>query len=903
MESNRQAGSNDPSVAQLTRAELEQLVFEREQAMRETRETLTAQNEEIIAMNEELVSQNEEITAMNEEIVTLNQKLSAINTDLERRVEERTSELVAAHQELLAQHEEIRSAHDELLRNAEIQNALREIAEAALTVSLEQLYETIHQVVRRVLRVENIYITLVDPDSERIVRPYSTGRTNNVPQQRSQGKGWTEYVMRLRQAVHITQPFLQRLLSAGEVTMQIENCHEWLGAPLCDGQGECFGVIAIFSTDAARGFAVDDSAVLSIIAAQVSLAIERKRAEESLQINENRLQRAQALARVGNWEIDLARGRVWASDQAYRIYGLTQKAKYLSLAEIRTVISPDESLRLDRAMQQLLAGTAEYDLEFTLHRADDGQETRVHSRAEVVVDLQGKPQKVLGVIQDITERKRIESILVDSEARYRAVLEQAPEAIFICDPDTGQIIETNSRFAERFGYDLMRHGPLTVYDLTVDRPENIDGFLAQVKNTGSLPLQRRVVRHRNGSYVQVERSGTLVRYRDRSVLVQTMRDVSEEVRREQEIRRDAELATRVQNALLKEASPSEYLEVTTVYEPHSYVGGDLYFMDWRYGGKMLRGFLVDAAGHGLATALHTSAMHVLLREVNELDLPLPEQMRWLNRRAGQYFDDAAFAGAVGFELDLETRQLRWSCAGMPHVWLAGRDRQGIVACPGMYLGLCTSEEFDLQTLPLSIGDAVCFMTDGVSEVLGRNGDRQPQNYNEMVQLLRTIASGKECHDDATAICIRVKSLPDLIVAKDGWPRTLRFNGYGDYQRLKGEVRKLLADVTGQEHSLQEVAVHEALANAMECRDGVARQHQAQMRIHKIGKWLVVRVKTSRLGFAGNALLRRLRSQGELFAYGEDASMGRGIPIMLATTHRMTYNSEGTELLLAWKLNR
>ena len=101
MESNRQAGSNDPSVAQLTRAELEQLVFEREQAMRETRETLTAQNEEIIAMNEELVSQNEEITAMNEEIVTLNQKLSAINTDLERRVEERTSELVAAHQELL----------------------------------------------------------------------------------------------------------------------------------------------------------------------------------------------------------------------------------------------------------------------------------------------------------------------------------------------------------------------------------------------------------------------------------------------------------------------------------------------------------------------------------------------------------------------------------------------------------------------------------------------------------------------------------------------------------------------------------------------------------------------------------------------------------------------------------
>ena len=774
MESGRQADSNDFSIAQLTRAELEQLVVERTQAMRETREALTAQNEEIIAMNEELVSQNEEITAMNEEINDLNHKLTAINSELERRVEERTSELAAAHQELLAQHEEIRAAHDELLRNTEIQAALREIADAALVFPLEQLYETIHQVVRRVLQVENIYITLLDPDSRRIIRPYSMGRTNNVPRQRSQGKGWTEYVMRLRQAVHITPPLLKQLLSGGEVTMQIEKCHEWLGAPLCDGQGECFGVIAIFSTDAARGFAVDDSAVLSIIAAQVSLAI---------------------------------------------------------------------------------------------------------------------------------ERKRIESNLVDSEARYRAVLEQAPEAVFICDPDSGKISETNSRFVERFGYDLTRHGPLTVYDLTVDRPENIAGLLSQVKNTGSLPLQRRVVRHRNGSYVQVERSGTLVRYRDRSVLVQTMRDVSEEVRREQEIRRDAELATRVQNALLKTAEPSAHLEVTTVYEPHSYVGGDLYFMDWRYGGKLLRGFLIDAAGHGLATALHTSAMHVLLREVNELDLPLPEQMRWLNRRAGQYFDDAAFAGAVGFELDLEMRELRWSCAGMPHVWLAGRDRQGMVACPGMYLGLCTNEEFDLQVLPLSMGDAVCFMTDGVSEVLARSGTRQPQAYDEMVHLLREVANGNECQDDATAICIRVKSLPDAVIPKNGWPRTLRFNGYGDYQRLKGEVRKILTEVTGQEHSLQEVAVHEALANAMECRDGVPRQHQANLRIHKIGRWLIVRVRTSRLGFAGNALLRRLRSHGELFAYGEDASMGRGIPIMLATAHRMIYNSEGTELLLAWKLKQ
>ena len=53
---------------------------------------------------------------------------------------------------------------------------------------------------------------------------------------------------------------------------------------------------------------------------------------------------------------------------------------------------------------------------------------------------------------------------------------------------------------------------------------------------------------------------------------------------------------------------------------------------------------------------------------------------------------------------------------------------------------------------------------------------------------------------------------------------------------------------------------------------------------------------------GNAILRRLRSQpADMFSFGEDASMGRGIPMMLSISHKMTYNSEGTEVLLAWRL--
>ncbi len=875
----------------LTKEKLKQLVAER--------------TEELSAANEELRALNEELLAQNEEIAVLNQNLQEMNQTLEQRVAERTVDLSAANQELIAQHEEIQAAHEDVQRSAQIQSVLREIGEASvLSGSLPELYHEVHRLLKKVSVANNAYISIIDEDSGLVIRPYSVDERSNIRRNRPIGKGLTEYVAKAKKTTHITSAELVRLKNAGEIELQLKHFDEWLGAPLFNPQGECFGVIAIYYTEDGYHFNAEDSKLLSIIAAQVSSAINRKRAEELIITSEGRLKRAQAMARTGNWEIDLKTKQVWASDEAYRIYGLVKEKAYLPLSTIQQVVCKEDRPHLDRALQLLLAGKEKYDVEFKICRADNGFEAMVHSRAVVQYDAIGNPDKVLGVIQDITERKRIEQAVVESEARYRAVLEQAPEAVTICDPDSGEIIEANSRFAERFGYDLGKDGPLTVFDLSVDPVETVNQFLTKAKEAVFLPLQRRILRHRNGSHVQVERSATLVRYRDRSLLVQTFRDVSDEVRREQEIRRDAELATRVQNALLKEAPPSKHLEITTIYEPHSYVGGDLYFMDWRYEGSLLRGFLIDAAGHGLSTALHTSAMHVLLREINEMDLPLPEQMRWLNRRAGQYFDDATFAGALGFELDLQTRQLRWSCAGMPLVWLANRDRQGIVSCPGMYLGICSTESFEMHSLPLSEGDSVCFMTDGLSEIVGRNPTPQVAEYSEMIQLLQQIALSKECRDDATAICIKIKSLPDVVNRREGWPRVLRFKGYGDYQRLKGEVGKILMEVTGQVHSLHEVAVHEALANAMECRDGVPRQHQARLRINKIGNCLIVRVRTSRIGFAGNAMLRRLRSHpDEFFDFGEDASMGRGIPIMLSTTDQMIYNSEGTEVLLAWRLDK
>ena len=194
------------------------------------------------------------------------------------------------------------------------------------------------------------------------------------------------------------------------------------------------------------------------------------------------------------------------------------------------------------------------------------------------------------------------------------------------------------------------------------------------------------------------------------------------------------------------------------------------------------------------------------------------------------------------------------------------------------------------------------MTHGLADLLEGGSDLPLERYQEMVGLMRLLTESESRRDDATAVCIQVRALPQSLVRQNVWPRIIRFNGYGDYQRFKGEVGKILEEVTGKTHSMQEVAVHEALANAMECRDGVSRQQKARIRFNKVGHRLIVRVKTSRIGFAGNAVLMRLRAHPEnMFSFGEDASMGRGIPMMLSMSDKMTYNGEGTEVLLSWKL--
>jgi len=648
------------------------------------------------------------------------------------------------------------------------------------------------------------------------------------------------------------------------------------------------------------------SSALIILFTGMTIADARRRRQQN-----ERWQLVVEAANDGIWDWDIKTGKRYFSDRCKAILGYLPSEFDENRQDWTEHIHPEDVATVKKARVDHLQGINPSYLQTFRLRSKNGDYRWVCSRATALRDDAGVIYRIIGTLTDVQAEKEAAEALrlsqqeaLDSREMYKVLIEQSFEAVALLDPDTWRFIEVNRQFTEWFGYSLPEDAPLYRDSLRIDEGTVLSQHDDLLLSQGYLPVQRRSYRHKNGTLVYTERSAKIIQYQSRRLVVITFRNIADQLQHEQARRQDAVIARRIQQAQLSRPQDNEYVSVETLYHASGEISGDLYHLEWRNDGQVLRGYLVDVSGHALTTALYTSTLNVLLHEAAELDASLAEQVGWLNRQVGRHFESDAFAAAIAFEMDLPARELRYVGAGMNRFWADMATVQGQVTVAGRYLGLNRQADFQQHCLPLAAGDRLCFITDGMERLLEGDANGPKGLLSECRRLrvaLAAVAKCEELSDDATAVCIQIKSLPQSLLS-DQWPKQLTLNGFNDYRRLKGEVAKVLAEATGLAHSMQEVAVNEAIANALECRDGQARSQKARLKFSRAGKWLIVRVRTSRIGFAGNAMLRRLRANpNSLFALGEEGGMGRGIPILLSTSDRMTYNNEGTEVLLAWKL--
>ncbi len=146
--------------------------------------------------------------------------------------------------------------------------------------------------------------------------------------------------------------------------------------------------------------------------------------------SEERYQKAQKVGHIGNWEYDLKTQHFWGSDEAKRIYGFDPGKSDFTTDEVENCIP--EKDRVHQALIDLIEKGKEYNLEFEIHPINSPEPRFIWSIAEVQRDEDGLPLIVTGVIQDITERKRADDKLKESELRYRSLFENMIEGFAHC---------------------------------------------------------------------------------------------------------------------------------------------------------------------------------------------------------------------------------------------------------------------------------------------------------------------------------------------------------------------------------------------------------------------------------------------------------------------------------------
>jgi PAS domain S-box-containing protein len=250
---------------------------------------------------------------------------------------------------------------------------------------------------------------------------------------------------------------------------------------------------------------------------------DRKRAEQRMRQSEAYLAEAQKLTRTGSWAQSASSGTIVASPELLRIIGRDPDADYSVDHLLRDSIHPDDRDLVNEARGDEAGFAIDHRIVLP-----DGSIKYVHSVGHAVFDSDGTLIERVGTIVDITERKRAEAELRQSEEQWRDVFENNPTMYFMVDA-SGRILAVNPLGAEQLGYrvdELVGRLVLSViHESDHDAIQGyLEGCLTHLGRTSS--WEARKIR-KDGGTLWVRETGKAVPRMSGTIVLMACEDITE----------------------------------------------------------------------------------------------------------------------------------------------------------------------------------------------------------------------------------------------------------------------------------------------------------------------------------------------------------------------------------------
>jgi PAS domain S-box-containing protein len=278
---------------------------------------------------------------------------------------------------------------------------------------------------------------------------------------------------------------------------------------------------------------------------------ERKRAEDELQEKERLLSEAQRIGNMGSWDFDVASDTLRYSEEMYRIFGISAEKFTHNTEGFLWLIHPEDRGAMGKWIEDILKGTKPGELDFRAVLPD--QTIRfIRGKGEAIFDADGRPVRVTGTAQDITERKRAEEEFHNSEKRFRSLIENGRDNISLLATD-GTLLWESPSTTSTMGYAPNQFMGRNIFELMHpdDQGWTRDLYAQLIQTPGKSQDGIFRLRHGDGTWRWIEStaSNMLDEPSVRAIVI-NYRDITDHKQAEEQIHYQATLLANVSDAII-----------------------------------------------------------------------------------------------------------------------------------------------------------------------------------------------------------------------------------------------------------------------------------------------------------------------------------------------------------------